>query len=155
MAQKAVAAKKESPKLAPELKRLEALIGEWKEETSFKNDPENSGTGKATFEWLDGGFFIVWRFDSNYKKHGEHKGLCVIGYDEATKSCTGHFFDNLGYARTYQVNITNDELKIKGEFERYSAEFSNQGKTLTGTWEHSKDGSNWEYLCDVKQTRLK
>lgn len=33
MSQKAVEAKKQSPKLSPELKNLEVLIGEWKEAT--------------------------------------------------------------------------------------------------------------------------
>jgi hypothetical protein len=155
MSQKAVETKKQPPKLAPELKSLEVLVGDWKEETKFKNDPENSGTGRASFEWMDGGFFLIWRFEAEYKKHGMHKGICVIGYDDISRNCVGQFFDNLGYARTYQVSVKDGVLKIAGDFERFTAKFGEDGKTLTGTWEQSSDGSNWKYLCDVKQTKLK
>lgn len=154
MSNQAVETKKQSSNSAPELKNLESLVGKWKEETWLKNDPDNGATGQNRFEWMDGGYFMVWRFDINFKKQGPHNGICVIGYDEASGGCTGHFFDNLGYAREYKVSLNNGVFKLTGQWERYTATLSQDRKTLIGTWEHSKDGSKWEYLCDTKQTKV-
>src|SRR6478752_6534376 len=46
----------------PELKRLERLVGTWK-----VFGPEIDG--QVTFEWLDGGFFLVQRFDLDHNGH--------------------------------------------------------------------------------------
>lgn len=51
------------PNLA--LKRLEVLVGEWNMELSVPTDPPTVLRGLwATFEWLEGGFFLIWRWGS-------------------------------------------------------------------------------------------
>jgi hypothetical protein len=158
MSQKAVRTKNPQPKQptkpAPELQSLEVLIGKWNNAIEFKSDPDNTGTGSVTYEWMEGQFFIVERFEHTFKKEGAHKGLSIIGYDNEKQSCLSHFFDNHGNIRTYKLSIRDGAFTINGEWERYTGEVSEDGNTITGTWEQSKDGSTWEYLCDVKQTRL-
>jgi hypothetical protein len=159
MSQKAVKKRTHSPEQptrpAPELKSLEVLIGKWKNDIEFKSDPENGGTGAVTYEWMEGGFFIVERFEQTFKKEGAHKGLSIIGYDNESQTCLSHFFDNHGNLRTYKLSIRDTVFTVTGEWERYKGKISEDGDTITGTWEKSKDGSNWQYLCDAKQTRLK
>lgn len=144
------------PKTPPAgLKNLEVLIGKWSNETHFRTDPENEGTGTITYEWMEGGFFIVEHFENSFSKEKPHKGIRIIGFDESKGCCTAHFFDSFGYTRQYEVSIEDNLLKIAGEFERYSGAISENGRKITGTWEQAKDGTNWQYLCDVRQTKLR
>jgi hypothetical protein len=158
MSQKAVETKTQGPepptKPAPELKSLEVLVGKWRNDLEFKNNPENKGTGSITYEWLDGGFFLTHRFDQTFTKEGPHRGISIIGYDEESQSCLSHFFDNQGNSREYRTSIQNGIFKFTGQWERYTGEFSEDKNTITGTWEYSEDGVNWQYLCDATQTRL-
>lgn len=158
MSQKAVESKSQAPeqpaKPAPELKSLAVLIGKWSTDIEFNNAPDNRGTGTVTYEWMEGGFFLVEHFEHNFTKEGAHKGLSIIGFDGEGQSCVSHFFDNHGNKRLYKVSIEDRAFKINGQWERYSGEISDDGNTITGTWEQAKDGSNWQYLCDTKQTRM-
>jgi hypothetical protein len=158
MSQKAVEMKTPSPeqptKPAPELKSMEVLIGKWNNEIQFKSDPDNEGTGWVTYEWMEGGFFIVEHFEQTFKKERAHKGISIIDYDRQSQTCLSHFFDSHGNIRTYKLSIRDGVFMITGAWERYKGEISEDGDTITGTWEQAKDGSNWEYLCDVKQTRF-
>src|SRR5689334_17284581 len=128
MAQKAVKTKTPAPeqpaKPAPELKSLGVLIGEWKHDIEFKNAPDNGGTGSVTYEWLEGGFFIVERFEQTFKKEGAHKGISIIGYDQDNKTCLSHFFDNHGNLRTYRLSIKDGVFTVAGEWERYTGKIS-------------------------------
>jgi hypothetical protein len=159
MAQKAVETKTKAPekpsKPSAELQNLEVLIGRWNNDITFKSDPHNKGTGSGRFEWMDGRFFIVEHFEQDFKKEGTHKGISIIGFDYDSQSCISHFFDNHGNMRTYKMEIKDRIFTITGDWERYRGEISEDGNTITGTWEISKDGENWQYLCDSKQTRLK
>jgi len=147
-------APEQQSKPAPELMSLEVLIGNWRNDLEFKNNPENKGTGSITYEWLEGGFFLIHRFDQIFTKEGSHKGISIISYDKESQSCVSHFFDNQGNKREYKVSIQNDIFKFTGPWERYTGEFSEDKNTITGTWEYSKDSVNWQYLCYAKQTRL-
>ena len=62
----------------PILKSLETLLGTWEVSGDFV-------TGKISFRWLDGGYFLIQAVDI---KHGTRviKGLEYIGYDEDTKT---------------------------------------------------------------------
>jgi hypothetical protein len=158
MPQKAVKTKTQAPEQpsrpAAELKNLEVLIGKWRIDIEFKNAQDNGGTGSVTYEWLEGGFFIVEHFEQNFAKEGQHKGISIISYDNESQACLSDFFDNHGNRRAYKLSIENGTFKITGQWERFTGEISEDRNTITGTWEQAKDGSNWQYLCDVKQTRL-
>ncbi len=102
---------------------------------------------------MEGGFFIIERFEQTFTKEKAHKGISIIGNDHESQTCLSHFFDSHGNTRTYKLSIVDGIFTITGEWERYTGKISADGNTITGTWEQSKDGSEWEYLCDVKQTR--
>jgi hypothetical protein len=93
----------------PALEPFEALIGTWATEATHPLvDAVVPGT--VTFEWLEGGHFIVER------SHNDHElfpdGLCVIGAPEAGDGLVMEYFDSRGVRRTYGIAIEDGVLRI-------------------------------------------
>ena len=65
-------AQEQPPQPNPDLKSLDKLIGTWK-----VSGPDIKG--KVTFEWLEGGFFLIQHFDFIQGGH-KIKGMEVIGH---------------------------------------------------------------------------
>ena len=60
------------PRPNPDLRSLDRLVGTW----------EMSGEvrGRVTFEWMEGGFFLVQHVD--LEQHGQRvKGIEIIGHE--------------------------------------------------------------------------
>src|SRR6266542_5269773 len=74
----------EAPARNPGLKALDKLIGTWK--------ISGEATGKTTYEWMDGGFFLIARgeIEQGGKKT---KHIEIIGYDHAPWRCAGRRHD--------------------------------------------------------------
>lgn len=115
----------------PVLKQLTPLVGKWKE------SGEVSGT--STYEWLDGGFFLVQRFDTIVPDGRRIKGVEYITYDEDTDTLRSHLMDNLGSNFTYTYEIDGDTITIwfgdKGSDNFYKGTISKDGKKITGGWQ--------------------
>ena len=153
MAQQAIETKITPTEPVEGLRSLDVLVGKWNVTLEFKSDPANRGTGWESYEWMDGGFFLVGRFDRTFSKEKSHTGMTIFGADVTGKNCLGHFFDNQGNSRIYDVSLRDGVFKLTGKWERYSGQVSEDGTTISGTWEQSKDGIDWEYLCDITQTK--
>jgi hypothetical protein len=63
---------------------LDVLVG-----TRVKSDPSGAIDGRATFEWMEGGFFLMQHVD-----FGGTKAIEIIGYDEASETLKSHYFGN-------------------------------------------------------------
>jgi hypothetical protein len=61
------------PKPNLDLKSLEKLVGTWKVSGGIK--------GTNTYEWMEGGFFLVQRFDFDHDGR-EIKGVEIIGHKQ-------------------------------------------------------------------------
>jgi hypothetical protein len=134
------------------LKRLEALVGKW----DWKGRSESGtfkATGWTTFEWLEGGFFLVerWRLSAG---PGENTGIAIAGYDDPHQTCVAHYFDNEGRFDTYEIDLRDRSLKITWALYRFDGTLSTDGNTISGTWEQSSDGSCWEYWYDLEMTKI-
>jgi catechol 2,3-dioxygenase-like lactoylglutathione lyase family enzyme len=86
----------------PALEPFDALIGTWATEATHPRvDAVVPGT--VTFEWLEGGHFIVQR------SHNEHQlfpdAICVIGAPEAGDRLVMEYFDSRGVRRTYGIAL--------------------------------------------------
>jgi hypothetical protein len=57
----------------PGLKSLDKLVGTWK-----VSGPDIEG--QVTYEWMDGGFFLVQQVDFVHSGHNV-KGIEIIGYE--------------------------------------------------------------------------
>jgi hypothetical protein len=93
----------------PALEPFAALIGTWDSEAKHVLfDEVVSGT--VTYEWLEGGHFIVQR------SHNEHElfpdAICVIGAPETGDGLVMEYFDSRGVRRTYDIALEDGVLRI-------------------------------------------
>lgn len=118
------------------LRRLEVLVGTWKIE-GRESGPDGEINGQVTFEWMEGGFFLVQHVDIDHKGQ-KIRGIEIIGYDDSARTFTSHFFDNMGNISEYVWEVGRNTLTIWGGYvgspARLKGKFSNDGNTFTGSW---------------------
>jgi hypothetical protein len=130
----------------PLLERLDAFIGEWSIEASFGPD----ATARAVFEWVLGGQFLVERSEVP----DAPDGIAIVGLDRDGQAYTQHYFDSRGVARVYAMTFSDGVWTLLRDapdftpldfWQRFTGEFSDDGRTISGRWETSQDGSTWEH----------
>jgi hypothetical protein len=93
------------PALAP----FDALIGTWATEATHPL-VDAVVSGSVTFEWLEGGHFIVQR------SHNDHElfpdAISVIGAPETGDGLVMEYFDSRGVRRTYGISLDDGVLRI-------------------------------------------
>lgn len=146
-----------SPDKGPSYTHLIAFAGHWK--ITGTKGPKNSSyqadtvSGEEVFEWLDGDYFLINRFDR--KTAGSRfTGIGWIGYDKVSSGYLFYSISNLGYFRIYEVEVNETKIKINGETERGVLELNNEENILSIYWEQSKDGQNWDLLYDLTGHRI-
>jgi hypothetical protein len=136
------------------LDRLDALIGQWEMEATFAAGYFGSGSpaitgrsGRATFEWLDGKFFLAERFVTEHP--AAPSGIAIIGVSADPEAFEQHYYDSRGVARVYQMSLDGGVWKLwreaPGFWQRYTGVISEDGTTITGAWEGSADGRDWKH----------
>jgi hypothetical protein len=126
-----------------ELELLGALVGTWTTEGRHPLLPA-AIRGRATFEWLEGGTFLVFR--SHYDHPEIPDALAVMGVIEGELSM--QYFDARGVHRVYSVAMSPGTWRFwrdDADFsQRFTGTFSDDGDTITGRGEMSRDGTTWE-----------
>ena len=132
------------------LKSLDRLVGTWK-----ATDPSGADgvKGQSTFEWMEGGNFLVQHID-----FGDAKGIEIIGYDEKSKSLKSHYFEgstgkHLEY--TYQLEdntltVSIDMPKAKGQF---IGKFNEDNSVYVGRWDWNEEGKKMGF--EAEMTKIK
>jgi hypothetical protein len=126
-----------------ELELLGALVGTW---TTEGRHPELPAVihGRATFEWLDGERFLVWR--AHYDHPEIPDALAVLGVTDDRLSM--HYFDSRGVFRVYSVAMSPSTWRFWRDApdfsQRFTGTFSDDGDTITGRGSYSRDGSSWK-----------
>ena len=127
----------------PALEPFEALIGTWDIEAKHRLvDAVVRGT--ITFEWLEGGHFIVQRSRNEHELFPD--AICVIGAAESGEGLVGEYFDSRGVRRTYRTSIEDGVWRMwrdaPGFDQRFSATLApdsfegvNQLADTPGDWE--------------------
>lgn len=141
----------------PALKAIEFLAGEWVMElsnASFLPDPNTVVRGSVSFEWLEGGDFLVMR----QGQRGEAMwATWLIGRDEDSSNYTVLYIDNRRVSRVYEMNFEKGVWKIwrdaPGFSQRFVGEVSKDKKTIKAYWEKSTDSKTWEHDFDMTYTR--
>src|SRR3954463_9560664 len=105
----------------PALEPFDALIGTWDTEATHPLvDAVVPGT--ITFEWLEGGHFVVQR------SHNEHElfpdAICVIGRPETGEGLVMEYFDSRGVRRTYGISLENGVLRMWRDHPGFDQRFS-------------------------------
>ncbi|RXA20856.1 alpha/beta fold hydrolase [Methanosarcina sp. MSH10X1] len=138
------------------LKRLDIFVGRWITEGhtwATSSSPALRITGTDTYEWLPGRFFLLHRADVQIGDE-EIKTIEIIGYDALSQTYPMHYFDNQGNSGTYQASVRDGIWTFLGGSERSKVTFSDDGNTITASWEHSDNGLNWLPLMEVKLTKV-
>lgn len=126
------------PRPRPALKALDVMVGVWDfQGRDFTANAEI--TGKSTFEWLEGGFFLVHRFDIDYAGRN-FSGIELSGYDETSGHLKTHVFSSQGtepVKYTWEVDDTTftNWFGDIGAANRYKGRFSDDRSTPVGQWE--------------------
>jgi hypothetical protein len=146
------------------LGRLDALTGQWEMEATFEagyfgpGSPAFTGRGgQATFEWLEGRFFLTQRFITEHP--AAPSGIAIIGAGAKPETFTQHYYDSRGVARIYQMTLDGGTWRLwreaPGFWQRYAGQFSGDGTKITGAWEGSPDGQTWKHDFSLTYIKLR
>jgi hypothetical protein len=132
----------EPPGPNPALGSLEVMVGTW-ELRGRESGPEGEIHGRPTFEWMEGGFYLVQHVEIDYIGR-RIAGTEYIGYDEENDNLKSYFFSNEGpgpfggVALEYVWEVGEDTLTIWGGFvgspASFEGRFSEDRNTVSGRW---------------------
>jgi hypothetical protein len=97
------------PEPSPDLKSLGRLVGTWN-----VSGPEI--LGRITFEWMEGGFFLIQRIDFDHAGR-RVKGIEIIGHErrfgaEPSEEIKSRVYSNSGDTLDYVYELEGDTLTI-------------------------------------------
>ncbi len=133
----------ELPEPNPALASLNVMVGAW-DLRGRESGPDGEIHGRVTFEWMDGGFYLVQRVDIDHVGQ-KITGVEYVGYDGSTGALKSYFFSNHGpgpfggVALEYVWEVGDDTLTIWGGFvgspASFQGRFGDDRNTVTGRWE--------------------
>jgi hypothetical protein len=131
-------------------RELGRFVGTWDVESNLPGVP--SVRGRTTFAWLFGRRFLVQQASVDHPAAPD--GHMIIAAD--TRRSSGyvqHYFDSRGVVRTYQMDVDGPDwtlTRTAPDFtpldfaQRWTGRFSDNGGMITGRWEISPDGVEWQ-----------
>ena len=139
------------------LKNLDMLVGHWNVDVSLPLDPSAVIHGQASFEWVEGGAFLLYR--SQIDRAEFPRATAMIGPDDSAGTYSMLYFDSRGVSRIYAMSLSNGIWKLWRKFpgfsQRFEGRFSDDYNTITSQWEKSSDDSDWEHDFDLTYKRVK
>jgi hypothetical protein len=139
----------------PALKDLGIFIGEWQTTGTHPMLPGVTLHGRASFEWLSGGAFLLMRTEAEHPDIPN--AVAVISRDDAAETYTVLYFDERGVARIYQMSLHGSVWKLwrdaPGFAQRFTGTFSEDGNSIDSRGELSRDGSIWQPDLELTYTR--
>jgi Protein of unknown function (DUF1579) len=87
------------PTPAPELKKLDYFLGNWKMDVDTKASsfgPGGKATGTEHYEWMQGNFYMISHSTYSSQSMGSGIEYAVLGYDSAKKEYTYESFNSDG-----------------------------------------------------------
>ena len=130
---------------------LRRLAGTWEFEPTI--DGRSAGIGRATFEPIEDGAFLLQRSsaawtDPGWVENAPKATHAVIGMDDSTGEVVQLYADDRGVSRVYRGTLTDEAWRLERAapdfHQRFVGEFRDGGRTIEGRWESSPDGTAWE-----------
>ncbi|MGH9893948.1 MAG: hypothetical protein ACREA0_18580 [bacterium] len=125
---------------SPKLQALGRLVGTWR--------VSGGAEGTVTYEWMEGGFFLVQRFDLEHEGRPV-KGVEIIGHlrpfgEAPSQDIRTRVYDTMGNTLDYVYELDAETLTIwggeKGSPAYYRGTFSGDGNTVSGGWTYPGGG---------------
>ena len=136
------------------LRELESLVGEWTVEATWPGG--ETWPGRVTFEWLATGAHLVQRGSLEHPQAPDN--VSVIGCDAANGTYSQLYTDERGVCRVYEMEIGDGRMSLRRDgqpfAQRFTANFSDDGNTITGRWEIAEDGATFELDFDLVFRRV-
>src|ERR1041384_6940838 len=130
----------------PALKKFNALIGEWRWEGSHPMLPGVTLNGRTSFEWWEGGAFVIMR--SRNEEGKIPTAVALFGSDDAMRELYMLYFDERKVSRMHHVTFDENILKWWRNFPEFSQRntltLSSDGKMIVSKGEMSKEGGSWQ-----------
>jgi hypothetical protein len=121
---------------------FDAVIGTWSTEATHP-DFEGIVTGQVTYEWLEGGRFLIQRVRQDHEQFPD--SISVIGAPESGDGLVMEYFDSRGVRRTYGVRVDDGVLRIwrddPGFDQRFSATLAPD--RFVGQWQLARTPGDW------------
>jgi hypothetical protein len=131
------------------------LVGAWDTVGTHPLVPGTTFHGRTTFEWLEGGAFLIMR--SQIDEPGIPSGIAIFGTDDTTGECSMLYFDERGVSRRYEARLRDgawEWWRNTPEFaQRFTGTIAADGRTIVGRGEMSRDGGGWEPDLQLTYTR--
>jgi hypothetical protein len=138
------------------LRALEAVVGSWDTVGTHPYLLGKTLHGRATFEWIEGGAFLLMRSEINEPEIPS--GIAILGSDNATGEHYLLYFDERDVSRKYDISIERNVVR----WQRNSPDFSQRmaltvaddGKTIVSKGEMRKNGGAWEPDLELTYSRI-
>jgi Protein of unknown function (DUF1579) len=132
-------AQAQAPTPDPALRRLDPLVGEWTMTGNLVGSSEENIVGRASFRWLEGGFFLVQDVEIDFAGMYQVKSHELIGFDPTTGAFTSQVFSNMApVPLPYQWDLRDDTLRISVSFgpmdSTFEATIGDDGNSFSGGW---------------------
>jgi hypothetical protein len=115
--------------------------------------PPWPGGGRVTFELLEGAPLLIERWHVDMPEAPD--GIAVIGCDGMSGT---YYTDERDVQRIYAMSLAHGVWKLWRDGEpfsqRFTGEFSEDGKTITGRWEIADDGKSWKTDFDLAYQKV-
>ena len=150
-----------TPQPDPALRRLDRLVGAWDMKGHLIGSDEENSIGRATFQWLDGGFFMKQDVEIDFAGTMKIKSHELIGYDPETKAFSSLVYSNLSPAPLpYKWDVQGDTLTISVSYgplhATFEGKFSKDGKSFSGGWRPNPGADETVNVpYDIAGTRVK
>jgi hypothetical protein len=140
---------------------LGRLTGTWEFEPLVEG--RSMGRGRATFEWIEDGAFVLERSDAEWSDPGWVQNApattrSVIGWDDSSGEMVQLYSDSRGVFRIYRMTLTEDAWTLERAapdfHQRFVGVFRDDGRTLDGRWDSSPDGTTWELDFPITYRKL-
>ena len=139
----------------PMLEHLDALVGQWETEATHQLYPGTIVRGLSTFEWLEGGHFLIWRARTEHPDFPD--SISILGgedpddADDSGASGGGYslrYFDSRGVMRRYALGAEVGGWRFwrdqPGFSQRFTCTLNTDGNIISGIAELCQDGTTWE-----------
>ena len=147
------------------LASLRPLIGDWALDARVGGQTLTGA--RATIEWLEDRAFLVQRADAElpadapaeFVANSPFPTISIIGLDDAFGSYSVLYSDARGVRRVYEMSFDGRMWKqwrdAPGFHQRSEAVLSDDEETITGRWEMSSNGSDWELDFEYSYRRAR